>query len=110
MILRSSLYGLILTTVAVAQGPIRINIHGKSPVGQPIPPTIFGSFLEPIGNSTYNGLWAEIVQNPSFENALWSAGAVREMTAADPQLIGASQFALPLPWEPLHADQGNRYE
>src|SRR3954451_24404294 len=110
MVLRSTLYGLILTIAALAQEPIRINIRAKSPVGRPIPPTIFGSFLEPIGNSKYNGLWAEIVQNPSFEDDLWSASAVRALTTADPQLVGASQLGLPLPWQPLHANQGNRYE
>lgn len=31
-----------------------------------IPRTLFGTFLEPIGNSTYNGLWAEILENPSL--------------------------------------------
>lgn len=36
-----------------------------------IPRSIFGTFLEPIGNSTHNGLWAEILQNPSFEDHLW---------------------------------------
>lgn len=110
MLLRSGLYAFILTTAMLAQGPVRIQIHGKRPVGDPIPPTIFGSFLEPIGNSTYNGLWAEVIQNPSFENDLWGASAVREMAAADPQLVEASQLSLPLPWEPLHAEQGNRYE
>ncbi len=110
MILRFIPCWLIFGIVALAHGPIRIQIHAKSPEGQPIPSTIFGSFLEPIGNSAYNGLWAEIIQNPSFENGLWSAGAEREMTAADPQLVRASQLALPIPWEPLHADEGNRYE
>ncbi|MFL6450259.1 MAG: alpha-L-arabinofuranosidase C-terminal domain-containing protein [Bryobacteraceae bacterium] len=110
MLLRSILYGFILISAALAQESIRITIHGKSAVGQPIPPTIFGSFLEPIGNSTYNGLWAEIIQNSSFEDDLWSASAVRDLTVADPQLIAASQLGLPIPWEPLHADQANRYE
>ncbi|MCU1293081.1 MAG: Alpha-N-arabinofuranosidase [Bryobacterales bacterium] len=110
MFLQCILCGLMFVTIAFPQRPIRITVHAKRPVGQPVPPTIFGSFLEPIGNSTYNGLWAELVQNPSFENGLWSGSAVREMLAADPQLVRASQLALPLPWEPLHPEQGNRYE
>ncbi|MGA8597715.1 MAG: alpha-L-arabinofuranosidase C-terminal domain-containing protein [Bryobacteraceae bacterium] len=110
MLLRFILCGLVFATVALPQSPIRITVHAKSPMGPPVPPTIFGSFLEPIGNSTYNGLWAEIVQNPSFENGLWSDSASRELLTADPQLVRASQLALPLPWEPLHPDQGNRYE
>ena len=31
-----------------------------------IPRTIYGTFLEPIGHSTYGGLWAQILENPSF--------------------------------------------
>jgi alpha-L-arabinofuranosidase len=75
-----------------------------------IPRTIFGSFLEPIGNSTYNGLWAEILQNPSFEENLWNAPAVARMLQEEPSLARASELGLPLPWEPLNPNQGNRYE
>lgn len=110
MLLRRFLSGLMFVSIAFPRQPVRITVHAKETVGQPVPPTIFGSFLEPIGNSTYNGLWAELVQNPSFENGLWSGSAVREMLASDPQLVRASQLALPLPWEPLHPEQGNRYE
>jgi alpha-N-arabinofuranosidase len=110
MVPRCVLCGLIFVTVGFAQPAIRITVHADRPVGEPVPPTIFGSFLEPIGNSTYNGLWAETIRNPSFENGLWSVSAMREMFTADPQLVRASQLALPLPWEPLHVEQGNRYE
>jgi alpha-N-arabinofuranosidase len=94
----------------MAQTPIRIAVHANEKVGPPIPPTLFGSFLEPIGNSTYNGLWAEILQNPSFESGLWSANAVRDLTLADPGLARGSQLGLPMPWEPLDVAEGNRYE
>ncbi len=87
-----------------------IRIDAAKPAAFHIPDTIFGSFLEPIGNSTYNGLWAEILQNPSFESGLWSAANVARMIREEPALIGASRLALPLPWEPLDARQGNRYE
>src|SRR5581483_10367678 len=75
-----------------------------------IPRTVFGTFLEPIGNSTYNGLWAEILQNPSLEENLWNAEAVAHMIQEEPQLARASQLGLPLPWEPLDQTEGNRYE
>ena len=75
-----------------------------------IPRTIYGSFLEPIGNSTYNGLWAEVLQNPSFESGLWSAPNVAAMLRRQPSLVRASELALPLPWEPLDPNLGNRYE
>lgn len=87
-----------------------IQIDASQPAGSAIPRTIFGSFLEPIGNSTYNGLWAEILQNPSLESGMWSAGNVGRMLHEDPELARASSLGLPLPWEPLNPNQGNRYE
>ena len=75
-----------------------------------IPRTIFGSFLEPIGNSVNNGLWAELLQNPSLEGNPWSASAIARMIQDEPSLSRASQLALPLPWEPLDVSEGNRYE
>jgi len=77
---------------------------------QPIPRTIFGTFLEPIGNSTYNGLWAELLQNPSLEAGLWSPGQIARMLRDNPELRKAGDLDLPTPWEPLDAGQGNRYE
>ena len=76
---------------------------------QPIPATLFGSFLEPIGHSTYGGLWADVVENPSFEEGLWSTGNVETMLHADPDLRRALHLGLPLPWHPLDGTQGNRY-
>src|ERR1700744_974560 len=87
-----------------------IHVDAAKPAGSQIPRTIFGSFLEPIGNSTYNGLWAEILRNPSLESGLWSAGNVSSMLRNDPSLTRASELGLPLPWEPLDYNQGNRYE
>ena len=74
-----------------------------------IPSTVFGSFLEPIGHSTYGGLWADVVENPSFEEGLWSAGNEEAMLRSRPELHRASQLGLPLPWEPLDQAQGSRY-
>ena len=74
-----------------------------------IPRSIFGTFLEPIGNSTYNGLWAELLRNPSFEDSLWDVKHVAEIVKDDPELKRASEMALPLPWEPLRYAQGSRY-
>ena len=60
-----------------------------------IPETLFGSFLEPIGHSTYGGLWADVVENPSFEEGLWSARNVEEMVRQRPELRRASELGLP---------------
>lgn len=86
---------------------IKVNV---AEVGPEIPKTIFGTFLEPIGNSTYNGLWSELLRNPSFEAGLWSPQAQNRMMHEEPELTRASSLALPLPWEPLDEHQGNRYE
>jgi alpha-N-arabinofuranosidase len=97
-------------TMLGADSPFTITIHTDRAASYTIPRTIFGTFLEPIGNSTYNGLWAEILENPSMENGMWSAPNMTRMVHEEPSLLRASSLDLPLPWEPLHSDQGNRYE
>src|SRR5215470_13057084 len=86
-----------------------IDVDASQSAGATIPRTIFGTFLEPIGNSTYNGLWADILQNPSFEDGLWDAKKVAAMIADEPPLARASELSLPLPWEPLDYVHGARY-
>ncbi len=86
-----------------------IHVDAAHP-GHAIPRTIFGTFLEPIGNSTYNGLWAEVLENPSFEPGLWSAQRVSAVIHERPELEAASGLGVPLPWEPLDPGEGNRYE
>jgi len=76
---------------------------------QVIPATVFGSFLEPIGHSTYGGLWADVVTNPSFEDGLWSVENVDRLVREDPELRRSSSLGLPLPWKPLDQTQGARY-
>jgi len=45
--------------------PTNVAVDAERVAPYRIARTIYGSFLEPIGNSIYNGLWAEILQNPS---------------------------------------------
>ena len=78
-------------------------------VERKIPAAIFSSFLEPIGHSTYGGLWAQILVNPSFEEGLWSAENLLEQLNMRPGLREASALGLPTPWEPLDPAQGARY-
>lgn len=91
-------------------GEATISVDLRHPDTRVIPRTLFGSFLEPIGNSTYNGLWAEILENPSFEAGLWDVGHIHAMVEAQPELERASELGVPLPWTPLDPKQGNRYE
>ena len=93
---------------ASAGSEIKLRIS-RPATDQVIPPSLFGSFLEPIGHSTYGGLWADVIENGSFEEGLWSAGNVDAMLKARPQLRRASSLGLPLPWEPLDPAQGSRY-
>jgi alpha-N-arabinofuranosidase len=89
---------------------LHIVVHADRPAASEIPSTIFGSFLEPIGRSIYGGLWAELIENGSLEDGLWSASEVARMVQEQPELLRGSQLGLPLPWEPLVSSQGNRYE
>jgi alpha-L-arabinofuranosidase len=93
---------------AASSEPIHIRIS-RPAQPQVIPDTLFGSFLEPIGHSTYGGLWADVIENPSFEEGLWSAGNVANMLRERPELRRASSLGLPLPWQPFDSAQGNRY-
>jgi alpha-N-arabinofuranosidase len=77
-----------------------IDVDATSLAGPPIPRTLFGTFLEPINDSTYNGLWAELLQNPSFEAGLWSPAWTADMLRDNPELVQSSRLAIPLPWEP----------
>jgi alpha-N-arabinofuranosidase len=93
----------------VSRGTVTIQVDASKLASYRIPRSIFGTFLEPIGNSTYNGLWAQVLQNPSFEDGLWDAKKVAAMIAEEPALARASELSLPLPWEPLDYSQGARY-
>lgn len=110
--LSPGVYGQIQdhTTNVGKTSELHIVVHADRPAATEIPATIFGSFLEPIGRSTYGGLWAELVENGSLEDGLWSASEVTRMVREQPELLRGSQLGLPLPWEPLVSGQGNRYE
>ncbi|HEY3265373.1 MAG TPA: alpha-L-arabinofuranosidase C-terminal domain-containing protein [Armatimonadota bacterium] len=105
------LLAAVFCMAAAAQTPLdaRVDVDTGKPE-ELIPRTVFGSFLEPIGRSIQGGLSAEILENPSFEEGLSSAPAVRRMLERNPGLARASEIGLPLPWQPLHDDQGWRYE
>lgn len=98
----------ITNNTAISDKPIEVHIL-RTDTPEAIPSSVFGSFLEPIGKSTYGGLWADALENPSFEDGLWSAGNIEGMLHARPELRRASQLGIPLPWEPLDQTQGARY-
>ena len=100
---------LLLPGALWGQQEAVIEVTADKPAGYAIPRAVFGTFLEPIGNSTYGGLWAQLLENPSFEENLWSVRAIQRKVEEEPALAESSQLGLPLPWQPLRA-QGSRYE
>lgn len=85
-----------------------ISVRVDHPASFHIPRTIYGTFLEHIGQSVFGGVSAELLDNPSLE-----------IYPANPQII-SSEFSahifqestrlnVPLPWIPLRLD-GRRYE
>ncbi len=76
-----------------------------------VPDSLFGSFLEPIGNSINQGLSAEALVNPSLEEGLWSYTNLTKLVAEEPELAKSStDTGLPLPWQPMNPAAGRRYE
>ena len=106
---KTILSGLFLSVAAFAQSEATVEVDAGK-ILHAIPRTIYGTFLEPIGNSTYGGLWAQILVNPSFEDNLWSARRLQQMVTQRPELAEASNIGLPIPWQPLDSAQGWRYE
>ena len=76
----ASLLCLLSCAAAWCQSGAVVEIDAAK-IQHPIPRTIYGTFLEPIGHSIYGGLWAQVLENPSFEGNLWSAGRIRQMLA-----------------------------
>jgi alpha-L-arabinofuranosidase len=109
--MRKSASILCLLSCAAAWGQSEAAIEiDAAKIQHSIPRTIYGTFLEPIGHSTYGGLWAQVLENPSFEDNLWSAGRLRQMLAQRPELVESSNIGLPLPWQSLDPSQGWRFE
>ncbi len=91
--------------------PNTVTVHVSATGTQRVPDAIFGSFLEPIGNSINNGIAAEILVNRSLEAGLWNHTNLEDLFREQPELIESSNSSgLPLPWEPLNKAAGNRFE
>lgn len=98
-----------LAMMAGAQDVV-VEVNAARVANYKVPRTIYGTFLEPIGNSTYGGLWAQILENPSLEENLWNGERMRRKFEENPAFFRSTALALPLPWEPLDEAQGTRYE
>ncbi len=86
---------------------VHVSAHGT----QTIPDTLFGGFLEPIGNSINNGIAAEILVNRSLESGLWNHVNLENLFREQPELIeSTNETGIPLPWQSLNKAAGNRFE
>ena len=92
---------------ASSEAQIEIDASKRSP--SLIPRTIFGTFLEDIGQSVFGGVSAELLDNPSLEDYHASLTTLRERFSA-PDFAHSTERGLPLPWLPLRWDDGWRYE
>ncbi len=91
--------------------PAVVNVRVSSGGTQQIPDTIFGGFLEPIGNSINNGIAAEILVNRSLESGLWNHVNLENLFCEQPELIDSTnETGIPLPWQSLNKAAGNRFE
>lgn len=91
--------------------PAGITVHVGEQGTERVPDTIFGTFLEPIGDSINNGIVAEVLVNGSLESGLWNHTNLEKMFREQPELIeSTNSTGIPLPWQPLNRDAGNRYE
>ena len=85
-----------------------IEIHAAETAPFRIPRTVYGTFLEDIGNSIFGGVSAQLLDNPSLESYDASLPYLRDHFSA-PDFIRSSRDGLPLPWLPLR-NLGMRFE
>lgn len=97
------------TYVRTEGGEARIEVLASRHAPFTIPRTVYGTFLEDIGNSVFGGVSAEILDNPSLESYDASLDTLKERFSS-PSFQESSRMGLPLPWLSLREHQGVRYE
>jgi len=99
-----------ISTYVRTQAPeARIEVDAGQPASFRIPRTIYGTFLEDIGHSVFGGVSAELLDNPSLETYHAALRVLRERFPSK-DFDRSTWMGLPLPWLPLHWEDGVRYE
>src|ERR1700733_2770867 len=95
--LPQTLFPALLIARAIAAEPAQITVQGNHP-GIAVPSTMHGLFFEDINYGADGGLYAEMIQNRSFEDRqplyAWSdvvrAGARGESSAESEEALNAT--------------------
>ncbi len=103
---------MLVGQVSVSRpNPATVTVHVAQQGTAQIADTVFGSFLEPIGNSINDGIAAEILVNRSLEAGLWNHVNLENLYREQPELIESSnETGIPLSWQSLNRAAGNRFE
>ena len=99
----------VVTYVRSAAVEAGIEIDAGKPSPSRIRRTIFGTILEDIRQSIFDGVSAELLDNPSLESYPASLTTLQQRFSS-PDFQRSSARGLPLPWLPFHPDDGWRYE
>lgn len=103
----SSLGGLLLPAYAQPRetaATIHINLSEEK---APVSPTLYGIFMEEISHGFDGGIYAELIQNRSFEEGVLppgmkivtnSNGSLRMELASLPAGVPTNQWDMPWPW------------
>ena len=113
----------LLVTSVLPHATIEVNVRKRQEL--PVPRNFFGQFGEHLGCNVYNGFWAQILRNPSFEGvelyeremnrAKWWTGnndveAIRDLgVACYWQPVGKATYALDAQ-EPFNSSHSQRIE
>ena len=99
-----------ISTYVSTQAPeARLEIDAGQRASFRIPRTLYGTFLEDIGHSIFGGVSAELLDNPSLETYHAALGVLRDRFPSK-DFDRSTRIGLPLPWLPLHWEDGVRYE
>ena len=101
----SGLFAWLLSAVALADtATIHINLGEEK---APIPPTLYGIFMEEISHAFDGGIYAELIQNRSFEEGVLPPG-MKLVTKPDGKLkmeleslpagVPPNKWDMPWPW------------